>query len=76
MLITQPVPGDFVPAALDLATSKYNGPLSAKIRHVLIRIESEVMLRMSRVSSLEVVVADNQPVRHCLIRESNQLPSL
>lgn len=76
MLITQPVPGDFVPAELDLITSKYNEPLSAKVRHVLIRIESELMPRMSRVSSLEVIAVDNQPVRHYLTRESSQLPSL
>lgn len=76
MLITQPVPGDFVPVALDLITSKYNEPPLEKVRHVLIRIELKVMLRMSRVSSLEVIAADNRPVHHYLIHESNQLPSL
>lgn len=74
--VTQPVPGDFVPAKLDLITSKYNEPLSVKVRHVLIRIESEAMFHTSRVSLLEVTAAGNRPVRHYLTRESNQLPFL
>lgn len=76
LTITQPVPGDFVPAALELATSKCDGPPSVKIRHVPTRIESEVKLRTSRVSLLEAVAASNRQVRHYLTRESIQLPFL
>lgn len=76
MPMIQPVPGDFVPVALELATSRCGGPPSVKVRHALTRTESEVRLRMSRVSSLEVVVADNRRVHRCSTHGSIQPPSL